>query len=179
MKISIFGGSQLSPNDQMYKTAYELGNSLAAAGHIIQTGGYIGVMEAVSRGANEAGGQAIGITCSEIENWRDVKANLWVTQELRFNTLVERMNYLISSCDAIVVLPGGPGTLAEFSVAWNLMIIQAIPRKPLILLGNRWRLLIQLFIRSFSSFVPKAQRGYLFFVTDIDSISEHLNHIQP
>jgi len=177
MKISIFGGSQLSQNDQMYKTAYELGNSLAAAGHIIQTGGYIGAMEAVSRGANDAGGKVIGITCSQIENWRDVTVNPWVTEEIRFNTLIERMNELISSCDAIVVLPGGPGTLAEFSVAWNLMIIQAIPRKPIILLGLRWKLLVQLFIRSFSSFVPNSQRGYLAFAADIDSVSNHLNRI--
>ena len=58
MKISIFGGSHPKPGDQAYEEAMLLGRLLAIAGHTILTGGYIGTMEAASRGASEAGGHA-------------------------------------------------------------------------------------------------------------------------
>jgi len=51
MKISVFGGSQPREGDRAYAEAQELGRLLAERGHIVLTGGYIGAMEAVSRGA--------------------------------------------------------------------------------------------------------------------------------
>ena len=65
MIVTIFGGSQAKPGDPVYQEAYLLGSLLANAGHTIQTGGYIGVMEAASRGAAENGGHVIGMTCEE------------------------------------------------------------------------------------------------------------------
>lgn len=67
MNIAVFGGSQPKEGDPAYAEAYELGSLLAQAGHTVLTGGYIGTMEAVSRGAAEAGGHVIGVTCEEIE----------------------------------------------------------------------------------------------------------------
>jgi hypothetical protein len=62
MRISVFGGSQPKEGDAAYLEGIELGKLLAERGHIVLTGGYIGVMEAVSRGAREAGGHVIGVT---------------------------------------------------------------------------------------------------------------------
>ncbi len=92
MKITVFGGSNPLPGSPAYAEAYELGKLLALAGHTILTGGYIGTMEAVSRGANEAGGHVIGVTCTDIETWRGVGVNAWVQEERRFATLQERLN---------------------------------------------------------------------------------------
>jgi uncharacterized protein (TIGR00725 family) len=64
MKISVFGGSQPEEGSLAYQEAYQLGKLLAEAGHIVLTGGYIGTMEAVSRGASEADGHVIGVTCA-------------------------------------------------------------------------------------------------------------------
>ena len=83
MKISVFGGSQPKEEDAAYAEAMELGRLLAQRGHTVLTGGYIGVMEAVSRGACEAGGHVIGVTCEDIEAWRPIKANSWVMEEIR------------------------------------------------------------------------------------------------
>src|SRR6185295_11638657 len=102
--------------------AYELGKLLAGAGHTVLTGGYMGTMEAVSKGANEAGGHVIGVTCAQIESWRATGPNAWVKEQRRFETLQERLNCLIDSCDAAIALPGGPGTLTEIALSWNLMI---------------------------------------------------------
>ncbi len=67
MRVSVFGGSQPKEGDAAYTEAQELGRLLAERGHTVLTGGYIGTMEAVSRGANEAGGHVIGVTCEDIE----------------------------------------------------------------------------------------------------------------
>ena len=56
MNITIFGGSLPQTGSKGYQEAYNLGQLLAQAGHSVITGGYIGTMEAVSRGAAEAGG---------------------------------------------------------------------------------------------------------------------------
>ena len=126
MKVSVFGGSQTKEGEPAYSEAQELGRLLAHRGHTVLTGGYIGTMEAVSRGANKAGGHVIGVTCAEIERWRPVGANQWVQEEWKKETLIERLQALVMECDAALALPGGPGTLAEIAVTWNLMIIGSL-----------------------------------------------------
>jgi hypothetical protein len=139
MNITIFGGTKPQPGDADYREAERLGSLLARAGHTVITGGYIGTMEAASKGAAEAGGHVVGVTCREIEDWRGGKANRWVLEEHKVDTLQERMIVLMDRADAVLALPGGIGTLAEISLLWNRMIIQSCPRKPLILIGPGWQ----------------------------------------
>ncbi len=175
LNITIFGGSQPQPGTPAYAEAYDLGRLLALGGHTVLTGGYIGTMEAVSKGANEAGGHVVGVTCSEIESWRPVKANAWVKEERRYNTLQERLNELVHACDAAIALPGGPGTLTEISFTWNLMIIHSIPPKPLILTGAGWKGLMELLFKSFDSYIPQNQRHLLQYAQDAKTAVEMLS----
>ena len=167
MNISVFGGSQPKEGSPAYQEAYELGKLLAEAGHTILTGGYIGAMEAVSRGASEAGGHVIGVTCAEIERWRPVKANGWVKEEWRRETLMERLQALVERCDAAIALPGGPGTLTEIALTWNLIIVHAMPPKLLILVGEGWKVVFDQFFDSFYTYMPINQRVLLRFAPDI------------
>ena len=169
MNVTIFGGSNPQPGSAAYTEALELGSLLAKAGHSVLTGGYIGTMEAVSRGANEAGGHVIGVTCDEIECWRAVRANAWVQEERRFKTLEQRLSELVHACDAAIALPGGPGTLTEIALTWNLMIVASIPPKPLILLGAGWKSVMESFYQSLEAYVPQRQRNLLRFAPDIPS----------
>ncbi|MGB8215135.1 MAG: LOG family protein [Anaerolineales bacterium] len=169
MNITVFGGSHPQPGSPAYTEALELGRLLAQAGHTVLTGGYIGTMEAVSRGANEAGGHVIGVTCADIEAWRGTRANAWVQEERHFATLQERLNELVLACDAAIALPGGPGTLTEIALTWNLMIVSSIPSKPLILVGSGWRSVLEAFTASFDEYVPPKQRILLQFATDAAS----------
>jgi len=143
MKITIFGGASPRPGQPAYQQAERLGTLLARAGHIVITGGYIGTMEAISKGANQAGGHVIGVTCQQIEDWRKIGPNPWLTEEHRTATLEERMIVLMDLAGAVMALPGGIGTLAELSLLWNRLDIQATPLKPLILIGPGWRAAIQ------------------------------------
>jgi uncharacterized protein (TIGR00730 family) len=172
MNITIFGGSQPQPGSTAYVQAYELGKLLALAGHTVMTGGYMGSMEAASRGASEAGGYVIGVTCADIESWRGSRANAWVKEERRFDTLQERLNELILACDAAIALPGGPGTLTEISLTWNLMIVDSIPRKPLILVGEGWKNVLETFQREFVVYTNINQEKFITFAATIQEASE-------
>jgi uncharacterized protein (TIGR00725 family) len=176
MNITIFGGSHPQPGSPGYQEAYELGKLLAAAGHTVLTGGYVGTMEAVSRGANEAGGHVIGVTCDEVEKWRGVKANAWVQEERHFQTLEQRLTELVHACDAAIALPGGPGTLTEIALTWNLMIVASIPPKPLILTGPGWKSVMESFYNSFEANVPQHQRDLLQFAVNIQEAVKLLSN---
>jgi uncharacterized protein (TIGR00730 family) len=174
MRITVFGGSQPKQDSTAYAQAIELGKLLAQRGHTVLTGGYIGVMEAVSRGAREAGGHVIGVTCEDIEAWRPIKANPWVAEEIRKKTLVERLHTLIHESDAALALPGGPGTLTEISLMWNLMIVESLHRRPLILIGDGWQSVFDQFFRGLDAYVPAHQREILRFAKDVHTAVETL-----
>jgi uncharacterized protein (TIGR00730 family) len=169
MKVSVFGGSQPKEGDAAYTEAQELGRLLAQRGHTVLTGGYIGTMEAVSRGAREAGGHVIGVTCEDIEIWRPIKANPWVIEEIRRKTLIERLHSLIHESDAALALSGGPGTLTEITLMWNLMIVESLHRRPLILVGDGWQSLFDQFFKAFQTYIPVHQREILGFAKDVQT----------
>ncbi len=175
MNISVFGGAQPQPDSPEYEEARLLGGLLAQRGHTVLTGGYIGVMEAASRGAHEAGGHVIGVTCEDIEAWRKVSKNQWVKEEWRKKTLLDRMLAIIEASDAAIAMPGGVGTLAEISVMWNLMAVESLPRKPLILVGGGWQSTLDQFFNSFESYMPFRQRDSLSFAEDVHVAVELLN----
>lgn len=167
MRVSVFGGSQPKEGDAAYAEAMELGRLLGQRGHTVLTGGYIGTMEAVSRGAKDAGGHVIGVTCEDIESWRGVKANSWVMEEIRKKTLIERLHTLIHESDAAFALPGGAGTLTEVALMWNLMSVESLHRRPLILIGRGWQSTFDQFFQEFNSYMTAPQREILYFAEDV------------
>jgi hypothetical protein len=169
MNITVFGGSQPKTGSKAYAEAQELGKLLAQSGHTVLTGGYIGTMEAVSRGAAEAGGHVIGVTCTEIDRWRGSGANQWVAEEWKKDTLIQRLQTLIESCNVALALPGGPGTLTEISLMWNLMIIGSLDRRPLILIGDGWQTIFDQVFEKLGDYSPQGQRDLLLFSPDIRS----------
>jgi uncharacterized protein (TIGR00730 family) len=179
MNVTIFGGSQAKPSDPVYQEAYLLGSLLANAGHTIQTGGYIGVMEAASRGAAESGGHVIGMTCDEIERWRPVGANPWVKEERKYPTLRQRLFALIDTCDAAIAMPGGIGTLAEIAEIWSHVQSQAISPRPIILVGSGWKQTITTLYTAQDDFIPLKYRELLTFAENSRAASDALNHALP
>jgi uncharacterized protein (TIGR00730 family) len=178
MRVSVFGGSEPKEGDAAYAEAQELGKLLAEHGHTVLTGGYIGTMEAVSRGAHDAGGHVIGVTCAEIERWRPIGANRWVKEELRKETLVERLHALIHESDAALALPGGAGTLTEISLMWNLMTVESLHRRPLVLIGRGWQSTFDQFFKEFDSYVTAPRREILKFAEDVQTAVNQLESWQ-
>ncbi len=179
MRISVFGGSKTPPDSRDYQEALALGRGLAQAGHTVLTGGYRGSMEAVSRGAAEAGGRAIGVTCGEIESWRDVRPNPWLTDQVRCATLNERLLYLVTECDLAIALPGGIGTLTELALTWNLMVINSIPHKPILLVSSGWEQTLRAFYDGLDAYIPAKDRSFLVFCPDAAAALREVAKYRP
>jgi uncharacterized protein (TIGR00730 family) len=166
VRITVFGGSAPKRGEPAYQAAYQLGHLIGQDGNTILTGGYIGTMEAASRGCAEAGGHVIGVTCDEIETWRPVKPNQWVQEEIRRSTVKERLFTLIEECDHAIALPGGAGTLAEIAMMWNQLQVQAIPGRPLVLVGTGWQATFNAMLSHLAEYIPTAHQKLLSFAPD-------------
>lgn len=138
-RVTVFGSSRATAGDPAYAEAMRLGRLLAEGGYAVCTGGYSGLMEAVSRGAAEAGGRVVGVT---VKSWASrLQPNAWLGEEIAAEHLFERLLRLTES-DAYVALSGGLGTLGEVALAWNLFQTESIPVRPLILVGDLWPRLV-------------------------------------
>jgi hypothetical protein len=138
--VTIFGSSLPAEGSAAYEDARRLGRLLAEGGWAVCNGGYAGLMEATARGAREAGGHTIGVTCAV---WR-AAANPYIVEEVRSASFLERLTTLIERGDAYVVLPGGTGTLAELALVWEMMNKSALARtvggrKPLLVMAPYWQ----------------------------------------
>jgi len=138
--VAVFGASRAEPGEADYTTAMHCGRLLANAGFAVATGGYAGAMEAVSRGAAEAGGATIGVTAPSVFPGRD-GANRWIEHEIPAEGLVARIGVLASVSAAAIALPGSLGTLAELVIAWNLAFVAPFSDSqygPIIAVGPGW-----------------------------------------
>jgi uncharacterized protein (TIGR00730 family) len=140
--VTIFGTGRAKLGNTAYTLAYDLGKLLAGADFTIANGGYGGTMIAVAKGAAEAGGNVIGVTCSA---FGPGKANEYVTREIVTESLDERLDTLIKLGQAYLVLPGGTGTLLELAKVWELKNKGFLETdKPIILVGGFWKPLVKL-----------------------------------
>jgi uncharacterized protein (TIGR00730 family) len=131
--VTVFGSARIRPGDAEYKEAEALGRALAGAGHAVITGGGPGAMEAVNKGAFEAGGQSIGV-CIELP--REEKPNAYLTQTLSFRYFFVRKVMFVKYAKAVVILPGGFGTLDELFESLTLVQTHKMPPIPVILAGD-------------------------------------------
>jgi len=133
--ITVFGSSRPAEGDPWYEEARALGRALAGAGLAVCSGGYGGVMEAVSRGAKDAGGRTLGVTASFFGG----RANRWVDEEVPVASWQERLFELVRRGDGYVACRGGTGTLVELAVVWEMLNKRVMPRKPFAVLGDFWQ----------------------------------------
>lgn len=133
LEIGVMGSARLSENDEWWAHAHKLGMLLAEAGFVVVTGGYGGLMAAVSRGAHEMGGRVIGLP---MQHWAGIEPNQW-NADLRWSTNYgSRINHILH-CDAAIALPGGVGTLSEIAMVWAASQTEE-HAMPLVLLGDCW-----------------------------------------
>jgi len=137
--ITVFGSSLPKEGEKEFQTAYELGKKLGQNGFNVCSGGYQGIMNAVSKGAAETGAEAIGITV-DIFNAAPSK---YLTKEIQCDSLFERIEKLISTGDAYIILNGGTGTLVELSIVWEYANKGLMKGKPVCCLGKMWEPIIK------------------------------------
>ena len=140
--ITVYGGSQVRPGDTAYQAAERIGLGLAQAGCAVMSGGYYGIMEAISKGARSGGGHVIGVTTDQIGLQFNVMPNSYLDEVINFAELRDRLLYMVDKADGYLAMPGGIGTLHEIAETWELMRIGGIPRRPFVCYGQMWAELI-------------------------------------
>lgn len=133
-RVTVFGGSRCGPEAAEYREALKLGQLLAEAGYEVASGGYAGVMEAISRGAHESGGHVIGVTMEQFKS----APNAYLKKIEPSADFYARLQTLILKSVAYIALRGGMGTVTEISLVWNKLVTNVLSPRPLILLGECW-----------------------------------------
>ena len=133
-RITVFGGSRCEPESEEYLEALKLGRLLVEAGFEVASGGYAGVMEAISRGAHEADGQVVGITMQQFKS----APNAYLKKIEPSVDFYARLQKLIRESVGYVALRGGMGTVTEISLVWNKLVMNVLPPRPLVLVGACW-----------------------------------------
>lgn len=142
--VAVYGTAGASPGDPDWQVAHEVGRALGEGGYCVLSGGYGGVMEACSQGAAEAGGHVMGTEVGLFKQ-RGLQLNRWVAEPVPFETLRERLYFLVERPDAFVVLRGGVGTLSEMALIWSLLQVGELSARPYVLVGPMWRRVIEVF----------------------------------
>lgn len=166
--ITVFGSSQPKPGEEEYETAYKLGKILGENGLNVCTGGYQGIMDAVSKGASEEGAKAIGVTVDSFT----AKVSEHLHQQITCSSLFERIQNLVKFGDAYIVLRGGTGTLVELSIVWEMFNKNLMAEKPIACHGEMWESLISTFDERMK--FEKRRYGFIHIGETIEDCAEYI-----
>lgn len=146
-QISYFGFADANPGDPLFQEAYECSKFLTSKGFVAINGGGPGTMRAVSEGAKDAKGTAVGVTFypKDVANFEGRDKNNPFDIEIKCKNYLERTLKLLEMGDAYVIFKGGTGTVSEFGMAWGLARLYFGHHKPLILYGSFWNNIIKAF----------------------------------
>ena len=135
MLVSVFGSARTKEDNPLYDEARNTGKLLVDAGYGVITGGGPGIMEAASRGAFEAGGTSIGLN---IELPMEQHPNTYQTDSLSFRYFFVRKVCFLKYSTALIVYPGGFGTLDELSEVLTMVQTHKINMVPIIFVGKKF-----------------------------------------
>ena len=133
LHVSVFGSARTPVDSEYYNAAVEVGKLLVKAGYGVITGGGPGIMEAASKGAFEAGGRSVGLN---IELPMEQNPNPYQNESLAFRYFFVRKVCFLKYSSAVVVFPGGFGTLDELSEVLTMVQTGKINMIPIIFVGR-------------------------------------------
>jgi len=142
--VAIFGSARVQMNKKVYKQVYNLAKKIGMHGYDLITGGGPGLMEAASAGHSDGDqlrrADLIGLT---IQLPFEQSVNQYLELRKDFATFSARLEHFMALSNVLVVSPGGIGTMLELFFSWQLLQVHHIEFKPIILVGNMWKPLIQ------------------------------------
>lgn len=138
--IAFFGDANVNKNDSVYIDAFEVAKYVAEAGYTIVNGGGPGVMDASTKGAEEANGETLAITFepTDAPGFEGRYIGNITDKEIVTTNYIERMFKLLEHADVFVIFRGGTGTISELGAAWVLAKLYYGHHKPFILFGSFW-----------------------------------------
>ncbi len=166
--VTVFGSSIPREGDDEYENAYKLGLMLAEKNINICTGGFHGIMDAVSKGATENNAESIGVTL----DYYNARPSRYLTREIKCNSLFERLENLVEIGDAYIVLQGGTGTLLELALVWEYMNKGMLPEKPVACHSSMWNEIVSVMEKQISK--EKRKTGLIKCFESIDECAEYI-----
>ncbi|MDB5834008.1 MAG: decarboxylase [Caballeronia sp.] len=130
--ISIYGSARLKPESPYYKLTIEIAQKFSDAGFAVISGGGPGIMEAANKGAHAGKSPSVGLN---IELPHEQSGNQWQDISLRFRHFFTRKVTFVKNSDAVVVMPGGFGTLDEMAEVLTLIQTKKSRHVPIVLVG--------------------------------------------
>lgn len=131
--VTIFGSARTPKNHKYYKMTVEMARAAAREGYGVITGGGAGVMEAANKGASEENAHSIGLN---IQLPFEQLPNPFIKTMLNFRHFFIRKVMFLKYTSAVIIMPGGYGTLDEMFETLTLVQTQKTPVLPLILMGK-------------------------------------------
>ena len=131
--VCVFGSARLPEDSPAYQRAREMGRALGEAGFAVITGGGPGLMEAANRGAQDVGALSVGLN---IELPHEQALNPYVDLGIEFHYFFTRKLMFVRYSDALVVFPGGFGTLDELFEVLTLIQTGKAVDHPVVLEGS-------------------------------------------
>lgn len=141
-RVSVFGSARIQSGDREYLEVRALASRLTELGCDIVTGGGPGLMEAANEGAASSRGtrktRSFGLTISVPYE----KANPYLDTVTAHRTFFSRLHHFVRMSQAFVIFPGGIGTSLELFMVWQLLQVGFLTERPVVLVGDMWRGLI-------------------------------------
>lgn len=174
--VSIFGSARTKPEEKYYKLASEFAALITQKGFGVISGGGPGIMEAANKGTVESKGKSVGVG---IQLPFEQGMNEFVDPKyaINFNYFFVRKVMFIKYSQALVVFPGGFGTLDELFESLTLVQTHKVSKIPIILFGSDyWGGLVSWINSTMKEWGTVSDADTeLFIVTD--SLEEGVNHI--
>jgi len=172
--ITFFGSARFTTH---YEEAEKVAAALSKEGYAIVSGGGGGIMEAADRGAEEVGGEAIGLN---ITLPKEQGLNPYTTDSMSFRYFFVRKVILVFGADAYVFFPGGFGTLDEFFEVITLIQTKKMPVAPVICYGSEWWTAVDRLIKTYlleheHSISPGDETIYS-ITDDVEVVKAIINH---
>lgn len=135
--ISIFGSARTRPGHPYYELTVEVAKSLAEQGFGIITGGGSGTMEAANKGAQLAGGRSVGLNI-ELPHEQHSNPYIDTDKSINFNYFFVRKVMFTKYAQGFVMMPGGFGTMDEFTEVATLIQTKKMNETPMVLVGKEY-----------------------------------------
>jgi len=175
--ISFFGSARFDPSHPYYQKAREVAHALSDEGYTIISGGGGGIMQAADQGANEAGGNAIGLN---IKLPHEQSLNPYATESMAFKYFFTRKVVLVFDATAYLFFPGGYGTLDEFFEVITLIQTKKMALAPIILVGSEYWTALDMFVRAYllegMHTISPGDEDLYTITEDIEVIKAIVNH---
>ncbi len=133
--ITIFGSARTPKTHKYYKLTVETARLAVRNGYGVITGGGPGIMEAANKGAAMENGRSIGLN---IQLPFEQKPNPYVKLLLNFRHFFCRKVMFLKYTSAVIIMPGGYGTMDEMFETLTLIQTQKVDTLPLVLMGKEF-----------------------------------------